>query len=55
MKLTPEMIDAALIQLRMIFENDAVEDLPEDVKETSKPFFDSLDRWSDRMKAGATK
>lgn len=50
MNLTPEMIDAAVIQLRGIF--DTAENIPEDVKESGRVFLNKLDEWSDRMKAG---
>jgi hypothetical protein len=49
MDLTPEMIDAAVIQLRTIFEH--AENIPEDVRESGKNFLDKLDAWSERMKA----
>lgn len=49
MKLTPEMIDAAVIQLRGLF--DVSEDIPEKVKSTGTNFLDSLDEWSESMKA----
>ena len=48
MKLTPEMIDAAVIQLRMIFEHG--EDIPPKVRDTGKTFLDSLDEWSTGLK-----
>ena len=50
MNLTPEMIDAAVIQLRAIFEH--ADNIPKDVKEAGKNFIDKLDAWSERMKAG---
>ena len=53
MKLTPEMIDAAVIQLRMIFENS--EDVPQKVRESGKIFVDDLDAWSEQMKAEVAK
>jgi hypothetical protein len=49
MNLTPEMIDAAVIQLRAIF--DHAENIPADVKESGSTFLDKLDAWSERMKA----
>lgn len=51
MKLTPEMIDAAVIQLRGLF--DVSEDIPEKVKSTGTNFLDSLDEWSESMKSTA--
>ena len=49
MNLSPEMIDAAVIQLRMLMENG--ENIPEEVKATGAKFLDSLDAWSGKMKA----
>jgi hypothetical protein len=49
MELTPEMIDAAVIQLRGIF--DTAENIPDDVKEAGKTFLDKLDAWSEQLKA----
>ena len=48
MNLTPEMIDAAVIQLRMIFEHG--ENIPANVRDKGKIFLDSLDAWSEQMK-----
>lgn len=53
MNLTPEMIDAAVIQLRSIFTHG--ENIPEDVRESGKAFLDKLDNWSERMKAEQAK
>jgi hypothetical protein len=50
MKLSPEMIDAAVIQLRTVFEHN--EEVPADVKEAGTIFLDKLDAWSERMKKG---
>jgi len=49
MKLTPEMIDAVVIQLRSVMQYN--EDIPEDVRESGKVFLDKLDAWSERMKS----
>ena len=49
MELTPEMIDAAVIQLRAIFEH--AENIPGDVRDSGSTFLDKLDAWSERMKA----
>jgi hypothetical protein len=49
MELTPEMIDAAVIQLRTLFQT--AENIPEEVAEAGKIFVDKLDAWSERMKA----
>lgn len=51
MDLTPEMIDAAVIQLRMIFEHGA--NIPPEVRDSGKTFLDSLDAWSERLKEAA--
>ena len=51
MNLTSEMIDAAVIQLRMIFEH--ADNIPEDVKDSGKKFIDNLDAWSERLKKAA--
>ena len=51
MNLTPEMIDAAVIQLRMIFEHG--ENIPPEVRDTGKTFLDALDAWSERLKKQA--
>lgn len=51
MNLTPEMIDAAVIQLRMLFEHG--ENIPSEVRDSGKTFLDALDTWSERMKAAA--
>lgn len=53
MKLSPEMIDAAVIQLRTIFEH--AEDIPGEVRDNGKKFLDSLDAWSTKMKEEGTK
>lgn len=50
MKISPEMIDAAVIQLRTVFELN--EEVPADVRESGKNFLDKLDAWSERMKKG---
>lgn len=46
--LTPEMIDAAVIQLRMVMEH--AEGVPEKVRASGKTFVDDLDEWSSEMK-----
>jgi hypothetical protein len=51
MNLTPEMIDAAVIQLRMVFEH--AENVPGDVRDAGKIFLDTLDAWSERLKKAA--
>lgn len=51
MNLSPEMIDAAVIQLRMLMENG--ENIPADVKATGTKFLDALDAWSSKMKVAA--
>jgi hypothetical protein len=48
MKLTPEMIDGATIQLRMLFENDP--SVPVKVKEKGLDFISELEAWSEEMK-----
>ena len=48
MNLTPEMIDAAVIQLKMIFEH--AEDIPPEVRDSGKTFVDNLEAWSERLK-----
>lgn len=50
MKISPEIIDAAVIQLRTVFEHN--EEVPADVRESGKTFLDKLDAWSERMKKG---
>lgn len=50
MKLSPEMIDAAVIQLRTVFLHE--QDIPEKVRVSGKTFLDELDAWSEEMKAG---
>jgi len=47
--LTPEMIDATTVQLKMVMEH--AEGIPEKVRETGKAFVDELDAWSAEMKA----
>lgn len=49
MQLSPEMIDAAVIQLRGLMEN--AEGIPENVRESGKKFVDDLDAWSESLKA----
>lgn len=44
MKPTPEMIDAAVIQLRSLFST--VEGIPVNVKDKGNDFLDALDEWS---------
>lgn len=51
MKFTPEMIDAAVIQLRMVFDND--DGVKEKVRLSGKQFLDDLDEWSEELKAEA--
>jgi len=51
MNLTPEMIDAATIQLKMIFEHG--EDIPPEVRDSGKTFVDALEAWSERLKKAA--
>jgi hypothetical protein len=48
MKIPPEMIDAAVIQLQSLF--DAGEGIPENVCESGKKFVADLDAWSDQLK-----
>jgi len=47
--LTPEMIDATTIQLKMVMEN--ADGIPEGVRSTGKAFIEELDKWSTEMKA----
>ena len=42
MELTPEMIDAAVIQLKMIFEH--AEGIPPEVRDSGKVFVDNLEQ-----------
>jgi len=51
MNLTPEMIDAATIQLKMIFEHGA--DIPPEVRDSGMDFINKLDAWSERLKKAA--
>lgn len=51
MNLTPEMIDAAVIQLRAIFEH--ADNIPADVREKGGEFLNALDAWSEEMKKKA--
>lgn len=51
MELTPEIIDAAVIQLKMIFEH--AEGIPPEVRDSGKIFVDNLDAWSERLKKAA--
>jgi len=53
MKITPELLDAATIQLRGVFLTG--EDIPADVKETGEPFLDALDRWAAAQRAAQEK
>ena len=48
MQMTPEMIDAAVMQLKMLFENS--ETIPGKVRDKGKEFIDALDEWSESMK-----
>ena len=47
MKISPEMIDAATIQLRGVFLQD---DVPEEVRTTGGIFLDTLDAWAVKMR-----
>lgn len=47
-KMSPAMIDAAVIQLRSLF--DTSDDVPEKVKSTGSDFVNALDEWSEQMK-----
>lgn len=47
MKISPEMIDAATIQLRGVFLQD---DVPENVRESGGKFLDDLDAWATDMR-----
>jgi hypothetical protein len=47
--LTPEMIDAAVIQLRMVMEH--AEGIPDKVRASGTEFVNDLDNWSTEMKA----
>jgi hypothetical protein len=51
MEMTPEMIDAATIQLKMIFEH--AENIPPEVRDSGKDFVDKLEAWSERLKKAA--
>jgi uncharacterized protein (UPF0147 family) len=51
MKITPEMIDAATIQLRTLFTTD--ESIPQNVRDKGTAFVDALDAWSEEMKLAA--
>lgn len=46
--LTPEIIDGAVIQLRMVMEH--ADGVPDKVRATGKDFVDALDEWSMGMK-----
>jgi hypothetical protein len=48
MKMSPQMIDAAVIQLKSVLET--AEDVPQEVRETGTKFVDALDKWSESMK-----
>ena len=52
-KLTPDLIDAAVIQLRSVFLTD--DSIPTYVKESGTIFVDNLDKWSEEMTAAAEK
>jgi hypothetical protein len=47
--MSPEMIDAAVVQLKMLLDN--VPDIPENVRESGKKFVSDLDTWSETEKA----
>lgn len=49
MEYTPEMIDALAIQLRGALK--VAEGVPEHVMDSASKFTDSLDQWSDELKA----
>ena len=51
MNMTPEVIDAATIQLKMMFEH--VEGIPPEVRDAGKTFVDALEAWSERLKKAA--
>lgn len=48
MTLSPEMIDAAVIQLSGLMESD--DSIPQEVRDTGKAFVGALDKWSEKMK-----
>jgi hypothetical protein len=48
MNLTPEMIDATVMQLRTVMEH--AEGIPDKVKESGKQFLNDLDEWSEQLK-----
>jgi len=51
MKLTPEMIDALVIQLRTAFEYG--EGIPDNIRASGKVFLDDLDAYSEELKKKA--
>lgn len=48
-KMSPAMIDAAVIQLKSVIDN--AEDIPDEVRTSGTAFVESLDKWSEKMKA----
>jgi hypothetical protein len=46
--MSPEMIDAAIIQLNTMIE--VMPGIPDDVRATGKDFTTALDRWSEQKK-----
>ena len=50
---TPEMIDAAVIQLKMLFEH--LSGVPEKVTKSGKEFVAALDEWSEELKKEPVK
>ena len=51
MQLTPDVIDAAVIQLRTLLQT--ADGIPEPVKESGTKFVNDLDSWSEDLKAKA--
>jgi hypothetical protein len=56
MKMSPDAIDVAVIQLRSIFAKapdgtPLIADIPDDVREKGNTFIDALDEWSETLKA----
>ncbi len=52
MNMTPEMIDAAVINLKMLFEHS--ENIPSEVRDAGSKFVEALNKWSTALKAQAT-
>lgn len=50
MKMSPEMIDGFVIQLRSVFKSD--DSIPEKVRKSGMQLVNDLDEWSEELKKG---